>query len=242
MTGLKSLTIEEGIREFGLYKLSVDSYYSCPELFSGCTSLTYIRFPSTLTRLGDQCFKGCTSLKIVHVPSVNIHDAFTNCSGLEVLSIAGQTSYPSDTSFYSTFLPNVRHLYYGGTKERYDSFWGKAVDAYLTNAEKHFSASLPDAVNATPVMLPDSLKTLEQEAFYGDKTLVRVIFPSSLKAIPASAFAQCVNLAVVEIPASVTSIDSTAFSGCPDSMLIIAPANSAAATFAAQYGFTLLPL
>lgn len=266
MTGLKSLTIEEGTTEFGRYLQSDNSYYSCPGLFSGCTALSYVHFPSTLTRLGDECFKGCTALKrvdlprgmielgprafdgctalkIVHVPSGNIYDAFANCSSLEVLSIAKQTKYYSnDISNFSTILPNVKQFYYGGTREEYDRFWGDVADAYLTNATKHFSDSLPDAVNATPVILPDSLRTLEREAFYGDKTLVHVIFPSSLKAIPASAFAQCVNLAVVEIPASVTSIDSTAFSGCPSSMLIIAPAGSAAAAFATQHGFDLLPV
>ena len=55
--------------------------------FSGCTKLTYINFPNTITKINEQAFYGCSSLTIVIFNSgVNIgHFAFLLCDKIEQL-------------------------------------------------------------------------------------------------------------------------------------------------------------
>ena len=84
--------------------------------------------------------------------------------------------------------------------------------------------------------LPNGLKTIGNEAFYGCTSIGNIIIPSSvetvgqnafakcgmtsvafsdgLKTIPEGTFADCQNLTSVTIPYTVTKVDKNAFSGC----------------------------
>lgn len=61
--------------------------------FSGCTNLTYINFPSTITKINDQAFNGCSSLiTVVFNSGVNIgHYAFLSCNKIEQLILPKET-------------------------------------------------------------------------------------------------------------------------------------------------------
>ncbi len=61
--------------------------------FSGCTKLTYINFPSTITKINDQAFYGCSSLiTVVFNSGVNIgHYAFLSCNKIEQLILPKET-------------------------------------------------------------------------------------------------------------------------------------------------------
>lgn len=61
--------------------------------FSGCTNLTYINFPSTITKINDQAFYGCSSLiTVVFNSGVNIgHYAFLSCNKIEQLILPKET-------------------------------------------------------------------------------------------------------------------------------------------------------
>ena len=63
------------------------------------------------------------------------------------------------------------------------------------------------------IVLPDSLKLIEEEAFMG-AAFEAVIIPDGCTSIGSRAFADCLNLVYVRIPASVTSIAEDAFEGC----------------------------
>lgn len=61
--------------------------------FSGCTNLTYINFPSTITKINDQAFYDCSSLiTVVFNSGVNIgHYAFLSCNKIEQLILPKET-------------------------------------------------------------------------------------------------------------------------------------------------------
>ena len=53
--------------------------------FEGCTGLTSITIPSSVTSLGDYCFPGCSGLTSITIPSsvTSLGDGcFQDCSGL----------------------------------------------------------------------------------------------------------------------------------------------------------------
>lgn len=90
--------------------------------FSGCTNLTYINFPSTITKINDQAFYGCSSLiTVIFNSGVNIgHYAFLSCNKIE------QIILPKETVFgYEPFGDHHENLsiYYEG--ETIPTTWDK---------------------------------------------------------------------------------------------------------------------
>lgn len=62
------------------------------------------------------------------------------------------------------------------------------------------------------VTLPDSLTVIEEQAFYGDRSINRVIVPEGVTRIEYAAFANC-DLEFISLPESLEYIDSGAFRG-----------------------------
>ena len=64
------------------------------------------------------------------------------------------------------------------------------------------------------VVLPSSITTLPQQAYYGCKALKSIYIPSSVESIGAKAFGDCSSLRSIVIPSSVKVIGSEAFQNC----------------------------
>jgi hypothetical protein len=81
----------------------------------------------------------------------------------------------------------------------------------------------------TYIEIPDSVNTIQKEAFAYCNSLTTVIIPDSVTAIQNSTFSYCTSLAIVNIPNGVTVIGENAFSYCaalkalavPDSVILI---------------------
>lgn len=118
--------------------------------FSGCTNLTYINFPSTITKINDQAFYGCSSLiTVVFNSGVNIgHYAFVSCNKIEKLIL------PKDTVLgYEPFGNHHKKLsvYYEG--ETIPTNWDKgwkdisSFTFYLFSSTQPTSTSKPTNVD-----------------------------------------------------------------------------------------------
>lgn len=97
--------------------------------FSGCTSLTSITIPESVTTIGSSAFNGCISLISIIIPEgvTTIDDsAFKGCSSLASISIPenvstiGGSAFRDCTSLTSISIPesvaNIgRHAFYGCT-------------------------------------------------------------------------------------------------------------------------------
>jgi len=79
--------------------------------------------------------------------------------------------------------------------------------------------------------LPAALKTIEDEAFYGNTAIECVEVSDKTESIGSKAFANS-GLKEIRLPASVTSIAEDAFEGC-ENFVIIAPEGSKASEWAA---------
>lgn len=75
---------------------------------------------------------------------------------------------------------------------------------------KYFSSN----ETITKIVLPDTLHTIEQYAFYNCKNLEEINLPSNLKKLGQYAFSDCASLENVIIPGSVREISAHAFSDC----------------------------
>ena len=80
---------------------------------------------------------------------------------------------------------------------------------------KHISAFCFFDTEIGDVVLPDSIVSIEKDAFCFCDNITSFIFPSSLEIIPEGVLHYCKSLTEITIPKSVTKIESEAFSNCP---------------------------
>ena len=66
----------------------------------------------------------------------------------------------------------------------------------------------------TSIIIPNSVTSIGELAFFGCSGLTSIIIPNSVTIIYVATFAGCTSLASVVIPSSVTTIEGDAFDGC----------------------------
>ena len=74
----------------GTYSIKEGVKTICDNAFEGCTSLSSLVFPNSITRIGDSAFNGCESLSSVVIPDsvTSIGDgAFRGCDSLSEIVI-----------------------------------------------------------------------------------------------------------------------------------------------------------
>ncbi len=113
------------------------------------------------------------------------------------------------------------------------SYAGVCLDEYLGTDE---NVVIPDTYNGEPVVaigpyvfsdkyvndgakiksivMPDTVTTIERNAFYQATTLESVTFSNSLEYLGQYAFGECTALKSIELPSSVQTIESRAFTNC----------------------------
>jgi hypothetical protein len=87
------------------------------------------------------------------------------------------------------------------------------------------SYSRTGCANLIGITIPDSVTSIEYDAFSGCVGLTSVTIGNNVTSIGSNAFERCTSLTSINIPNSVTSIGSSAFSGCTGLTSVIIPDN-----------------
>ena len=166
-------------------------------VFKGCSVLTSVTIPSSVTSIGGSAFEGCSGLTSVTIPSSVTEiggAAFKGCSGLtsvtipsSVTSIGGST-FSGCSGLTSLTLPSGV-TWIGG-------------------------ATFSGCSGLTNLTIPSSVTSIERSAFKGCSGLTSLIIPSSVTSIGSYVFENCSGLTSITIPSSVTEIGGAAFKGC----------------------------
>ena len=148
------------------------------------SNLISITIPVSITSIGNNAFMGCSSLASIIIPS-NV----TSIGYYAFASCSGLTSIRVD--------PN---------NQKYDSR-GQCNAIIETNTNTLIAGCKLSVI-------PQSVITIGQAAFYGCGSMTSINIPNSVTRIGDYAFAGCSDLESLVIPRSVTFISEGSFSGC----------------------------
>ena len=259
-SNLTTVTISENSQ---LTTIGSHAFYSCSNL----TTVT-ISENSQLTTIGERAFNYCSSLTSIYIPSsvTTIGQyAFGNCSNLRIYCEASSRPSGWDSSWNSSNRPVVWNcisfeiadeglhfvVLLDENGDKYITivgYTGLSTDVVIPSSINADGEDIPVKVIAdyafydndtiTSVYIPDSVTTIEDNAFYSCSNLTTVTISenSQLTTIGERAFSDCSNLTTVTISenSQLTTIGDYAFSGCSSLTSIYIPDS---VTMIGQYAF-----
>jgi len=205
--------------------------------FASCTSLESIELPSSLSQsIGHGAFSRCTALKSIVIPEgvTAVYDyAFEYCESLVEITLPSTLKSFGESVFWAT--DNIERINIASVdswlslsivnESSLPSSWSAKPCLYV-NGEKLTKLVIPDTVETIPnnafyncsgiteLIIPDSVTHIGINAFHGCEDIVSVTFSESLKSIGTEAFSGCQALTSVIIPDSVIRIERSAFENC----------------------------
>ena len=260
-SNLKEIKIPDSVT-----KIEGNAFYECKKMqnvtlpknleslgsstFGNCDGLTQIEIPKSLERAGDDyiisylpgAFSGCKNLKNVSFEagtSVIAYKLFSNCTGLEKITIPDTVTTIKGYAFYE--CSNLKEIQIeNGLKE--------IGDRVFSNCTLLQKVILPDTVNSmgtnifyncinlTEVHLPNIRQNIMANTFYNCKKLTTINFPSTLTTIGNSAFMDCESLPEAVLPSGVEKIESNAFKNCKALKKVVVPDTVSTIGSSAFYG------
>ena len=201
-----------------------DNIYSVNSIgsfaFAGCSALTSVEIPNSVTCFRSLAFEGCSGLTSIVIPnSVTdiFNQVFSGCSGLTSVVIPnsvtsiGDAVFSGCSSLTSVEIPNsvtsIDHAAFSGCSN--------LTSVEIPNSVTSIGASVFQRCSSlTSVVIPNSVTKVGEYAFAGCSDLTSVIISNRMNSIDNCTFDGCTSLTSVVIPKSVTSIGSNAFDGC----------------------------
>ena len=199
------LIIEDGITAIGDYN------------FFECKNLETIKWSGNLESVGEGAFGNCISLKEVSLPA-SVKEWYTGvfwkCTGLKNATLEKGVQFGTPGGFAFG-----RKMFHGCTSLEYvilpedllvlpEGFVSECPNIKEFEIPKTLVSmgSYPASLCPEMVILPETVKYLTWDAFYGCENLKELILPDGLLSINGSIVKGCVNLKSLDIPNTVTEL------------------------------------
>ncbi|MBQ6275699.1 MAG: leucine-rich repeat domain-containing protein, partial [Bacteroidales bacterium] len=254
-----NLVIPESVSYSGhTYSVIEIGYYA----FCGCSELTSVVIPNSVTSIGSAAFKNCeglTSITFSNSLTSSAVAAFSGCNGLTSVYYMGSIEDWCSITFNgagSNSLEFAHNLYINDnlvTDLVIPSTVSEIKSYVFYGASCLASVTIPNSVTSigadafyrcsglTEIVIPNSVTSIGNSAFYYCSELTSVTIGNSVTSIGNSAFYYCSELTSVTIGNSVTSIGNSAFTGCSGLTSIVIPnsvTNIASSAFSSCSGLT----
>ena len=169
--------------------------------FDGCSSLESIYLPISVTTIGSNAFNGC-SLITIYSEASSKPDGWSNDFN--------PLYRPVVWNNYSQFYGNLDGLIYTICQDKSNDKYIEIVK-YIGNK---IDLVIPETINVDGEAL--TVKSISENAFYNNDTIIYASIPNSVLKIGNNAFRNCINLKEITISenALLTIIGSHAFDGC----------------------------
>jgi hypothetical protein len=166
--------------------------------FSGCTGITSITIPGSVTTIRYSAFEDCTGLTSVTIPGsvTNIGGyAFSDCTGLTSITISEGVTEIGEDAF----------------KGCTGSIASVTIPGSVT---KIGVAAFHSCTGLKSVTISNGVKEIGSYAFIYCSDLISATIPGSVNRIGGYAFDACTSLVSITIPGSVTKIECYTFTNC----------------------------
>ena len=178
--------------------------------FFDCKWLTSVTIGDSVTSIGDDAFAYCKWLTSVtigdSVASIG-SEAFSWCYRLVEVYNKSSLNITVGSSDYGYVAYYAKNVYMSDGRSKLTT----TNDGFILYDKTTLVNYIGDV---TDITIPDSVASIDSNAFRVCSGLTSVIIPDSVMSIGYKAFNECRGLTSVTIGNSVTSIGDDAFSGC----------------------------
>ena len=146
-------------------------------VFKGCSVLTSVTIPSSVTSIDGSAFEGCSGLTSITIPSSVTRiggAAFKGCSGLTSLIIPSSVTSIGGSAF-----------------EGCSGLTSLTIPSSVTSIE---SSAFKDCSGLTSLIIPSSVTSIGSYVFENCSGLTSITIPSSVTEIGGAAFKGCSSL------------------------------------------------
>jgi hypothetical protein len=209
--GMKTLVCYPPAKPGAVYEIpaGVTAVGDCA--FANCANLTGVVIPDSVTSIGDNAFYECKNLVNFTIPPG------VTSIGKDAFDWDDESAPDGVTRDGVLFSEDMRTLLeYPSDREGL----AYAVPAGVTT----IGESAFDRCDLREIVIPGSVRIIDECAFFGCGDLARVVIPGGVTAIGDEAFYCCESLTDITIPPSVTSIGASAFDWCKKLENITIPA------------------
>ena len=171
------------------------------------TTITSVTIPASVTEIGSNAFAGCTNLTSVHYAG-DWSNLTIQSGNPAVQDAANAPLFDFEFTLDNTAAIVTNYKYKGTAADVTIPSCYKGKPVTMIGHAAFFNSAV------TSVTIPDSVTSIDDNAFGFCSQLTNISIPNSVTYIGFSAFAHCTSLKSITLPSSLSSISEALFSGC----------------------------
>nr|WP_302694236.1 leucine-rich repeat domain-containing protein [uncultured Prevotella sp.] len=187
--------------------------------FEYCSGLTSMKIPFSVTSIGGSAFEGCSGLTSLVIPSgvteIGV-GAFSGCSGLTSLVIPSGVTEIGDYAFENCSGLTSMKIPSSVTHIGYCAFKGcSGLTSLVISSGVIGSSAFENCSGLTSLIMSSGVTSIGSSAFKNCSGLTSLVIPSGVTKIGYYAFENCSGLTSIYVYAEqIYTIGLVAFKGC----------------------------